>query len=272
MTEESFKHRKLAIMTLAKALDDICPTYDIETPETKKVKIKERIEFFAKSEQELDQEWELLKKTASEELQLFKAEREEVFAKIAATDNSERVKVKVLAFERKKQERVDYLVRKLERDVATIQMKMELFRPGTKKHAQLSNRVEVVHNQAMDKIRKTEHRYNTIIKNTMNSDNSERVAKRLELSKSVWTRKYNELIAKYEAQEEIFQNKSMIYDQIRIAIAGFEDHLDYFKHWCIMADVPVKICYEEAIRRAKKVDRDTSGMEEVLKRVLQEGV
>lgn len=272
MTEDFLKYRKLAIMVLAKALDDICPTFDIETQEDRKRLIQERIEFFEGTERDLDAEWEILERNAAEELARFEIEREEIFGKIAKTDNSERVAKKVEIFEKKKQQRVDYLVRKLERDVAVIQMRMELFKEGSRKYAQLAGRVESLHNSAMERIRRTEHRYNTIIKNTMNGDNSERVLKRLEMSKKVWERKYKELKSKHGTQEDVFNNKSMIYDQIRLSMRSFETELDYFKHWCIMADVPLRVCYQEAIRRAKKVKRDTSKLEEVLQIILKEGV
>lgn len=272
MTEEFLKYRKMAIMVLAKALDDICPTFDIETADDRKRLIDERIAFFARTEVELDAEWQILERNAAEELERFKIERDEIFSKIALTDNSARVAAKVAKFEEKKLARVEYLMRKLERDVAVLEMRMELFKQGSRKYAQLNARKESLHRNTMERIRRTEHRYNTIIKNTMNSDNSDRVANRLAMSRKVWERKFKELVAKHEAQEEVFSNKSMIYDQIRLSMAGFEQELDYFKHWCIIADVPLRLCYEEAIRRAKKVKRSTSKLEEVLSIILKEGV
>src|SRR5688572_7787603 len=109
MNEIHTQYRKLGIMILAKALDDICPTFNGEAEEEKNLKIKERIEFFAKSEVELDKEWEELEREAQEELDNFKKEREAIFTKIAKTKNSDKIRQKIESFEHKKQVRVDYL-------------------------------------------------------------------------------------------------------------------------------------------------------------------
>lgn len=259
-------------MVLAKALDDICPTFEIESAEDRKRLIQERIEAFEVYERELDEDWELLEKSAYDEIERFEQERDEIFDKIAKTDNAERVLRKVQSFEKKRAARVEYLHRRLERELASINGKIPLFKEGSKKQEQLYHRLDFLKEQYEDKIRRAEHRYNTIIKNTLNSENSERVKARLENSRQVWKRKFNELEERHRTQEDIFNNKSMVFDQIRIALKGFEEELDYFKHWCIIADVPLRLCYKEAIRRARMVKRDTSRLEEVLRKIIEEGI
>lgn len=251
-------------MVLAKALDDICPTFHGEAEEEKRLKISERVQSFAKYEVELDKEWEELEKEAVQELDNFVKERDTIFSKIAKTNNSERVKAKIDGFESKKQARVEYLARKMDRDIEALKEKLVGLKKGTKKYAQIAGKIQQIEKTTASKIKKTELRYNTIIKNTMNSDNAERVAQRLEQSRAVWERKYRELKEKHLVKETIHNNKRMEFDQIRIAINSFSNEVEHIKHWCTLSDVTLKECYTEAIRRAKMVNRDYSGIEKVL--------
>jgi Mg-chelatase subunit ChlI len=271
MNEIHRQYKKVGIIVLAKALDDICPNFYGEAEEDKKSKIKERVEFFKHSEVELDTEWKELEKEADAELKQFLKERDIIFTKIAKTHNSERIKQKIAGFETKKQARVDYLSRKLERDTEALKEKMIGLKKNTKKYQQLNAKINQLQKTTSSKIKKTELRYNTIIKNTMNSDNTERVAHRLGQSKAVWERKYKELKDKYLVKEIIHNNKRMEFDQIRIAMEGFANEAKYFKDWCILSEVPLKACYTEAIKRARMVNRDTSEIERVLEKI-KEGV
>lgn len=70
-------------MVLAKALDDICPTFQGEEEEEKTLKIKDRVAFFARSEVDVDKEWEDLESEAKLELQDFIKERDTIFVKLA---------------------------------------------------------------------------------------------------------------------------------------------------------------------------------------------
>jgi hypothetical protein len=254
-------------MVLAKALDDICPTYQGEDKEEKELKIKERIAFYKDSEVELDKEWNELEKEAETELKNFVKERDTIFSKIAKTNNSERIKLKIAGFEAKKKTRVEYLSRKLDRDLESLKEKLSETKKGTKKYTQLSNKAVSLKKSIEGKIKKTELRFNTIIKNTMNSDNSERVANRLEQSKAVWERKFNELREKHLVKETIHNNRRMELDQIRIALRGFGDEVEYIKHWCTLAEVTLKECYTEAIKRGRMVNRDVSKLETVLEEI-----
>jgi hypothetical protein len=268
MNELQTKYRRAGIIVLAKALDDICPTFAGEADEDKRTRIAERIDFFKTSEVELDNEWEVLEKEAEAELKAFIKERDTIFTKIEKTNNSQRVQQKVLGFETKKQSKVEYLARKAEREIEECKVKLLEVKRRTKKHRQLSSKILQIQKSTASKIKKTELRYNTIIKNTMNSDNAERVAHRLEQSKAVWERKYKELRDKHLVKETIHNNKRMEYDQIRIALEGFTNEVKYIKRWCTLADVTLKECYTEAIKRAKMVDRDYSGIQGVLNQVI----
>jgi len=253
-------------MVLSKALDDLCPTFYGEAEEDKQLKIKERIAFFKKSEVELDAEWEVLETEAQEELDNFEKERNNIFSKIERTNNSERVKSKISGFEDKKKARVDYLYRKMEREISLLNEKIPSM--DERRASQALARIESLKTSTEAKIKKTELRYNTIIKNTMNSDNSERVAERLEQSKKVWERKYNELRDKYLVKESIYNNKRMEFDQIRIACQGFIEEGKSIKHWCTLSEIPVKTCYKEAVKRTKMINRDYSKLEEILKDII----
>lgn len=255
-------------MVLAKALDDICPTFQGETQEDKELRINERINFFAKSEVDLDKEWEELEKEAQTELEQFIKERNAIFSKIQKTNNSEKITQKIESFERKKEDRVNYLARKLDRDVEALKEKLKEVKKDSKKYTQINTKIQELKKTIEAKIKKTELRYNTIIKNTMNSDNAERVDQRLEQSKSVWERKYNELRDKHLVKETIHNNKRMEFDQIRIAMRGFAEEVEHFKHWCILSDISLKECYTEAVKRGKMIRRDTSKIETVLKQIL----
>lgn len=268
MNEEFMQYKKLGIIVLSKALDDICPTFQGEAEEDKELKIKERIKFFKQSEIELDREWEELEKEAKNELKDFLKERDTIFSKIAKTNNSERIKAKITAFEIKKQARVDYLSRKADRERAVLNKKLSEAKESSKKRTQILAKIKDLDKSTQDKIKKTEMRYNTIIKNTMNSDNSERVENRLQQSREVWERKYKELEEKHLVKESIHNNKRMEYDQIRIAMKGFVEEVDSFKHWCTLSDITLKECYTEAIKRAKMIKRDTSALEGVLTNII----
>lgn len=268
MNEEFVQYRKLGITVLSKALDDICPTYQGETEEDKKLKIEERISFYKQNEIDLDKEWQELEKEATDELKSFIKERDTIFSKIAKTDNSSRIQTKIKGFEAKKTARVEYLTRKFEREDAALRKKLTEAKEGSKKYQQITTKLAELDKTTKDKIKKAELRYNTIIKNTINSDNSERVAARLQQSREVWERKYNELRDKHLTKETIHNNKRMELDQIRIAIRGFVEELDSFKHWCTLSDVTLKECYLEAIRRAKMVKRDTKELEGVLTKII----
>ena len=268
MNEVQTQYKKLGIMVLAKALDDICPNFAGEAEEEKRLRIKERISFYSKSEVELDKEWKELDKEATRELSKFIKERDTIFSKIGKTNNSERVKQKIAGFEQKRQARVDYLARKSERDTELLKERLSELKKGTKKYSQIAAKITQVQKTTENKIKKTELRYNTIIKNTMNSDNSERVAHRLEQSKAVWERKYKELRDKHLVKETIHNNKRMEYDQIRIALNSFAQEVDFIKHWCIISDVTLKECYSEAVKRTRMVKRDASQIEAVLKNIV----
>lgn len=268
MSEIDAQYRKTAIIVLAKALDDICPTFSLETKEERKLKVKERIEFFKESEVEIDNEWEVLEEEASRELSDFYKDREVIFSKILLTDNSDRVTKKVATFEEKKKQRVLYLNRKLERESASIQEKLKTIKNPSRKHAQLTQKIETITAEFEDKIRSSEQRFNTIIKNTLNSNNSDKVQERLSQSKKVWERKYEELKTKHETKEEIHHNKRREFDQIRVALEGFVDEIPDIVRWCTLAQVGLRDCYTEAIRRAIMVKRDYSGLVEVLDKII----
>ncbi len=268
MNEEFVQYKKLGIIVLAKALDDICPTFNGEPEEERQLEIDRRINFFKTSEVELDNEWKELEKEATSELKDFIKERDSIFSKIVKTNNSERIKGKIAGFEAKKQARVEYLARKNEREVASLNQKLSEAKEGSKKHTQLMAKLKDLEKDMQSKIKKTEIRYNTIIKNTMNSDNSERVELRLQQSKEVWERKYKELEEKHMAKESIHNTKRMEFDQIRIAMKGFAEEVEYFKHWCTLADITLKECYQEAIKRAKMIGRSTKELEGVLQNII----
>jgi len=268
MNEEFLQYRKLGIIVLSKALDDICPTFHGETDEDKQLKIKERVKFFKHSEVDLDKEWRELERDATRELKGFIKERDTIFSKIAKTNNSEKVRNRISGFEAKKQTRVEYLSRKFDRETEALKKKLSEVEEGSKKHTQLLTKISDLDKLTQAKIKKTELRYNTIIKNTMNSDNSERVANRLKQSQEVWERKYKELEDKHLTKESIHNNKRMELDQIRIAMKGFVEELDSFQHWCTLSHVTLKECYSEAIRRAEMVNRDTAELEGVLTNII----
>lgn len=255
-------------MVLSKALDDICPTFQGETEQEKQLKIKERIKFFKKSEAALDQEWEDLERDAIDELDNFIKERDTIFGKIAKTNNSAKVRQKIQGFEEKKQGRVDYLARKMDRDLALLKEKLSTAKKDSKKYIHLTGKMRLLQKTVESKIKKTELRYNTIIKNTMNSDNSERVAQRLIQSKAVWARKYQELMDKHLVKESIHNNKRMEFDQMRIAMRGFAEEVEHIKHWCTISDITLKACYTEAVKRATMIGMDTSKIEKVLENIV----
>ena len=269
MKEESIKYRRTAIIVLAKMLDDICPTYDLEEKQERKLRIKERVEFFKQSEKDLDAEWKVLEKEAFQELAAFKKDRDLIFSKLQKTNNSHKVKLKVNRFESKKKARVDYLVRKMDREIGLQTEKLSELISGSKKYLQIQEKSVGLEALYQDKIRKSESRYNTIIKNTINSDNSQRVARRLEHSGEVWKRKYQELKKKHQDKEDIFNNKSTELDQIRIALDGFAYEKEHIAHWCTLAGVTLRECYTEAIKRARMVNRNTSKLDAILKSLIE---
>ncbi len=272
MNEIHTQYVKLGVMILKKALDDICPTYEGEEEEEKKLKIAERIKFFSMSEVLLDKEWKELEKEAEAEVRNFKKERDTIFSKIAKTNNSAKVQVKVDSFEVKKQARVEYLTRKMDKTIETFTEALSDVEKGTKKHIQAEAKIKQLEAVVIGKIKKTELRYNTIIKNTLNSDNSERVAQRLEQSKAVWARKYNELRDKHLTKETIHNHRRMEFDQIRTAIDGFPREIEHIRHWCTLSQVAMKDCYTQAIKRAKMVERDYSNIEKALKEISAGGI
>lgn len=263
------QYRKLAITVLAKALDDICPKFLDDSPEEREQKIQERIKFFALTEPEIDTEWEQLEIEAEKELKEFIKERELLIKKIKETDNSKKVEKRANFFEKQKQKRIIALHKKLSDSISLTSDKLKETREGTKKHAQLSAKLQNLEASLDSKIRKTEARYNTIIKNTLNSENSAKIEYRIAQSKRVWEKKYEELRDKHRIKESIHENRRMELDQIRIALKGFEEELPYIEHWCLTAGVSLKRCYTEVINRAKLVKRDTKKLEKILKEVSQ---
>lgn len=266
-TEENYKYQKLGLIVLAKALDDICPTFNGEAKEDKAFKIKERIKTFKLTETELDDEWRQLEKEATEEVKNFEKEKSSLISKIQRTKNTNKVRLKVSDFEIKKSERVNYLLRKLDRESQSLKAKLEVLDTNSKKYKQLASKLDRLQITTDEKIRKSESRFNTIIKNTMNSDNTEKIAKRLLISEEVWQRKYKELEEKHLLKESIHNNRRMELDQIRIAVDGFVNETDSIKHWCLVSGVTLKDCYKEVARRLDLINRDNSVIIEILEKI-----
>lgn len=239
--ELAYRYQKLSLTVLQKALDEICPKFEDEE------KVKERIELFEVYELELDEEWEELEREAERELELFYEERNLIFSKIERTKNSNKVQSKVDGFETKKQRRVEYLHRKRDQLLGSIPLDDE----------KLEQKRERINNQYDEKIRKSEIRFNTIINNTLNTDNTENVARRLEQSKKVWDRKYEELKHSFELREIIHNNKRMEFDQIRLAVQGFEEEFERVALWCLMGGVTPLSCYVQVKERMEMIGLET---------------
>ena len=73
---------------------------------------------------------------------------------------------------------------------------------------------------------------------------------------------------KHSVKEEIFNNRSMELDQIRIAMDGLLHESDEIQHWCTLSGITLKECYTEAIKRATMVKRDTEKLKQVLKSIV----
>lgn len=241
--ELSYKYRKLGLTTLQKALDEICPK--IEDKEL----IKERALMFNGFEEELDQEWEELEEEAAHELNLFKEERDLILSKIEKTRNTSRVQNKVDGFELKKQKRVEYLSKKKTEAIQSALTDLKR---------------DKITKQFNDKIKRSETRYNTIINNTLNSDNSDSVSRRLEVSRKIWERKYKELKFKFELKEAIHNNKRMEYDQIRLAVLGFEEEFERIALWCVLSGVSTLDCYKEVKNRMNMIGLNTVVIDEII--------
>jgi hypothetical protein len=269
--EENYRHRKLALVTLSKALDDICPKFDEEPEEIRKTLYKERVTLFDKQEKELDKEWEQLDKEALYEVRKFNTSRSVLFKKIEKTDKTNRIKKKVNELEKKLKSRIVYLENKEKEFQKKIRTELKKVEVGSKEEAQLLKKTVSFSKTIETKIQKSIERYNKIINNFRISNNSERVKVRLEHSKEVWDRKYEKLKSKFMEKELIHENKRFELDQIRLAVQGFEEELPKIKHLCTMAGVPLLECYKEAIARLNLLGRKSEKMENIIQEIREKG-
>lgn len=269
--EENYKYRKLCLTVLSKTLDDICPKFDGETEKTKSQLIKERIKTFKNNERELDKEWQELEEEAELELRQFHANREKILKKIERTRKTEKIEAKVKELNHKKHIRVSYLIQKQKDMNEIFSSQLKELEKDSRAYKQLKRKISTYNNSIQDKIRKTEFRYNTIINNTLNSDNSEKVKERIEQSIRVWDRKFDKLKAKFIEREIIYENKRFELDQIRMAIEDFEEQLPRMMHWCLMAGVSLKDCYTSVVERMRMVERESEKINTILERIKLEG-
>lgn len=254
--EENYKYQKLGLAVLSKALDDICPTFENEPSEIRENLIKERVIFYKQQERDLDKEWRYMEREATSEVKEFERDRDKIIKKLEKTVKTKRIQIKVKDLEHKKQQRLEYLQQKKLHEERNLTERLTKLNPTSKKYIQISKKLKNFSESMEDKIRKSEIRYNTIINNTLNSDNTEKVTKRLEHSKKVWDKKYEKLKAKYEDRENIYHNKRFELDQIRMSINGFVEEVDRIRHWCLISGVSVKACYNSVKQRILMVGRE----------------
>lgn len=273
--EENYKYQKLGIIALSKALDDICPTFENEPEEIREHLIKERIKFFKIQEKELDREWREMEAEALAEVRQFKKDRDRIFKKLEKTVKTKKIEAKVKDLQHRKQNRIEYLQSKKTLEESKLTEKLGTLEKNSKKYQQASKKLSKLSEAMQDKIRKAEIRFNTIINNTLNSDNSKRVEERLKASHEVWERKYQKLKNKFNDRELIHNNKRFELDQVRLAIEGFVDpvrvvkgkEVDIIKHWCTISGVSIKSCYTSVKERILMVEREVPEIiEELSKR------
>jgi len=123
----------------------------------------------------------------------------------------------------------------------------------------------------LTKIQKAEERFDTIINNTLESDNTKLVDARIKESEQVWNRRLKKLEKQFKEKVSILDNKSYDLDQIRLAVATFEEDTDKIKHWCLMAGVHVKDCYSEVQERLALLGRNSLKINELLRKIEVEG-
>jgi chromosome segregation ATPase len=266
--EENYKVRKLSLTILSKALDDICPKFDREPPETKEQLIKERISFFKAQEKELDREWRELEREAQYELSQFKKDKQQVLKKLEKTRKTSRIKSKIKELEHKKTLRISYLQKKKQTAIKDLQKQLSALNSESKKYKQINKKLNTL---VITKVEKSENRYNTIISNTKNSDNGNKVNERIEYSKVVWDRKFNKLKNKFTEREIIHENKRFEQDQIRMAIQDFEEQIELYKHWCIWAGVSLRTCYTSVKDRMNMLGRTSEKIDALLEKIKEEG-
>lgn len=267
MNEHNYKHRHLALNVLSKALDDICPKFELESEEMRSMLIKERAEFFKEQEKLLDKEWNYLERESQRETLALKKERSRVNSKIKKSRNTARIKAKISVLKRSKAKRIAYLKEKLKSETKLIQQQLKTLDGTRKKYTQIQNKLAKFTQTIEHKIEVTTKRFDKLILQTQKLDNAEAVERKLKQSQDIWKRKYDKIKKKYEEQENFYNNRREDLDLVRLAVEGFEHEENDIKHWCEWAGVSVKICYKEVQARLKLLGRKSLKIDELISKM-----
>ncbi len=269
--EENYKHRKLALVALSKALDDICPRFETEPEEIRQQLIKERINEFKVNEKELDAEWQRLEKEALRDVKKLKKNAQTITNKLEKTRKTKRIASKVKDLQHKKRKRLLYLQQKLSIEVKKLNQQLSNLNPSSKKHAQITRKLNNLQSSMKSKMEKSEKRYDIIIQNTLNSDNSKLVDARIKNSEEVWKKRAKRLEKQWRDKELIFENKSYDLDQIRLAIQGFVEETDRIKLLCEMAGVNLLVCYLSVRERLWMIGRNSLEINNLIEKIKATG-
>lgn len=264
-TEAHYKHRTLALSILQKALDDICPKFDNEDLTVKSQLIRERRIFFNTHERLIDKEWKSLEKEAQADLKKLERERIQSLSKIEKTRKTRRIEIKLQQLVRNRNKRIKYLKDKLAKETKILSSQLKTLKKDDKKFSQIQSKLEKITESINNKIVSATERYEKIIANTKNSDNQASVEHRVTQAKKMWQKKKAKLARQYEEREVIHENKRFELDQVRVAVESFYLHKERILHWCLVAGIPPKVCYEEAKSRLSLLGKNSPEIENVLK-------
>ena len=262
--EENYKYRNASLTILAKALDDICPKFEGEPETVRNSLIKDRKKFFKQQEQLLDKEWGALDREATRELKKLNTERRAVISKIKGSKKTSKIKSKITSLELNMNNRLRYLNEKMDAEVKDLKEKALEFDESSKKYLQIQKKIDKTITSYQNKIESTKNRYKVIIDNVQSTDNSNKIEERIEHSKDVWKRKYLKLKDQFEEKESIHNTKRFEQDQVRLAVQGFVEEIPRIKHFCLMAGVPLRTCYQEVNKRLELLGRKPLDLDTLL--------
>lgn len=221
--------KNLTVEILAKALDDICPSYSLLGREALKKKTEKRNAFYQQIENEFDVEWKNLENDFSTKIRELENEKKAVLE-----HHRERLKREHVNRE------LDELDKSYEKEVAG-------------KSDSEREEIEKVF------LEKTEY---------INSKNNSRtIEPKLHPVKKNYSKKLESLLSNYKIKEKGYNIRRNQKDRIRMSLQWFVEDFEKVKQFCLSCNIDLKSCYYEVRRRLTMAGRESDELNDLIKKI-----
>lgn len=274
----AYNHKLLAIEIISKSLDDICPRFVDLTKKFDPITTM-AVEAVRKTcgqihlgqvlitKQSFDAAWDKIVREYNTKISILRAERDASISSIANADNSHTIDLKLDKAEMAWDKRQKSLGRRLRARRRAFDVKVTE-QIGTKYTTEEADDLRAGLESSLNReIREFEKRREAAINKIRQARNSERIIERLMEKRVLYDLRRSRLDNGFARQETIYNRKWDEEDVFGAALHWFIYDIDRVNFWCIIAGIPLRLCYEGVADRLKQIEYDAPEIQTILRKI-----